>query len=480
MSESSTPLTSPQPQRQLGLSASFTIVAGSMLGIGIFLAPTTMALHLNSTFLFVGVWIFTGLVSLSGATTYAELGVLFPKSGGDYHFHRQALGPSVAFAYGWGLLGAGFAGSIAAMSVPFCAFQLSFLLGTSFEGVWFTLPIIGDIGGAQCLALGLIFTFTLINIYGVKLSAWIQGLTTYIPLILLFILSLITFTQDPSTSSPEIVETSASLNQHTWTLSGLTTAFLEAYFAYSGWNAIIYVAGEVKNPSKTLPLALIGGTIIVMALYLLLSGSALHFLDFDGLRVLAHRHQDIGSGIAMKFGIAWLSYGVVLLIAIALIASINATILGGGRVAYALAQDGCFWKGAGVLHPKWQTPSNALWTQAVMASFIVLVFPWELIFSTISLVMVGGGSLTVLALYLLRWKRKDLPRPYKALGYPFFPAHFMGSGIGVIGVKLYDAWLGVEGSYYSVMGLGGVCLAYVIHRLWQTRSMVKQASLEGE
>jgi APA family basic amino acid/polyamine antiporter len=473
MSASSTSSSSSQPQRHLGLSASFTIVAGSMLGIGIFLAPTTMALHLNLTLMFVGVWIFTGLVSLSGATTYAELGVLFPKSGGDYHFHREALGPSVAFAYGWGLLGAGFAGSIAAMSVPFCTFQLSFLLGVPFDGIWITLPLIGEVNQAQGWALLLILIFTLINIYGVKLSTWIQGLTTYIPLILLFILSIITFTQDPNTFVDSSKVITASSDVPSWSLSGLTTAFLEAYFAYSGWNAIIYVAGEVKRPSKTIPLALIGGTIIVMGLYLLLSGAALHFLDFEGLRSLAQKHQDIGSGIAMKFGIPWLSYGVVLLIAIALIASINATILGGGRVAYALAQDGCFWKGAGRLHPKWNTPRNALWTQAILASLIVLIFPWELIFSTISLVMVGGGTLTVLALYLLRWKQTDLPRSYKAMGYPIFPALFMVSGIGVIGVKLYDAWCGVDGSYYSVMGLAGVCLAYLSHRLWQSHLMQK-------
>ena len=456
------PLPASHPPRTLGLSAAFALVAGSMLGIGIFLAPVTMATHLNSVWVFIGVWVFTGLIALAGATSYAELGVMMPHSGGDYVFQRAALGPSVAFAYGWGLLSAGFAGSIAAMSVPLCTFQLGALTGWPVGEVALSLPLIGEVVWAQLAAMALIAVISAINIYGVSLSGHLQSVTTYVPLIALSALSLYVWASPPP--PPTALAPAPPL-----TLSGLTSAFLEAYFAYSGWNAVIYAAGEVERPERTLPRALVGGTVVVMCLYLLLCGSALHSLSLDGLRALAAARQDIGSAMAAQVGAPWALTAVLSLISVALIASINATILGGGRVALALARDGAFWAPAGRLHPRLGTPANALWAQAVMAELTVLLVPWELIFSVVSLVMVTGGALSVGALYVLRYKQPTAPRPYRALGYPYLPALFVASGALVLGVKLWDALRGVEGAWYPVWGLGVVAVAYISHSLRQGR-----------
>ncbi len=457
--------TASAPARRLGLGASFALVAGSMLGIGIFLAPVTMATHLGDTSSFIGVWVFTGLIALAGATSYAELGVMMPHSGGDYVFQRAALGPSVAFAYGWGLLSAGFAGSIAAMSVPLCTFQLGALTGWPMSDVACTLPLVGDVVWAQVAAMGLIALISAINIYGVALSGLLQSLTTYIPLIALSALSLYVWT---TPAAPAPAEGAAALAPPI-TLSGLTTAFLEAYFAYSGWNAVIYAAGEVERPERVLPRALVGGTLVVMCLYLLLCGAALHSLSLSGLRGLAAARQDIGSAMAAQVGAPWALTAVLALITVALIASINATTLGGGRVALALARDGAFWAPARLLHPRLGTPANALWAQALMAEVTVLLVPWELIFSVVSLVMVTGGSLSVLALYVLRRRDPEAPRPYRALGYPYLPALFVLSGAFVLAVKLWDAVSGVEGAWYPVWGLGVVVVAFFTHALRRGR-----------
>jgi len=448
------------PERRIGLTGSLALVAGSMLGIGIFLAPVTMATKLYSPSLFIGVWIFTGLIALAGATSYAELGVMMPHSGGDYVFHREALGPSVAFAYGWGLLSAGFAGSIAAMAVPLCTFQLGALSAWSMTEVAVSLPLLGELQWAQLSAIALIWALTMINIYGVRAASALQSLTTYIPLLALTALSLYVWSQPPVHS----VDVSAVTTGST-TLSGLTTAFLEAYFAYSGWNAVIYVAGEVERPSVTLPRALIGGTLVVMSLYLLFCSATLHGLGLDGLRQLASGRQDIASALASGLDSPFIYTLILSLISVALIASINATVIGGGRVGLALAQDGVFWSGAARLHPKHQTPANALYAQALLANLAVLVIPWHLIFSVVSLVLVIGGAMTVASLMLLRRRRPEVERPYRALAYPVLPLLFIGSALFVVVIKSLDLWWGVEGAWYPIGGLLLVGLAYVAHRL---------------
>ena len=455
-----------RPVRRIGLTGALALVAGSMLGIGIFLAPVTMATHIHSPALFLGVWAFTGLIALAGATSYAELGVMMPHSGGDYVFHREALGSSVAFAYGWGLLSTGFAGSIAAMAVPLCTFQLGNLSGWPMSETALQLPILGGVQWAQLGAIVLIWLLTMVNIYGVKVASALQSLTTYIPLIALSALSLYVWSQ-PSVNTD--VGADALSTHVTWSVSGITTAFLEAYFAYSGWNAVIYVAGEVERPQVTLPRALIGGTLVVMCLYLLFCSATLHGLGLDGLRSLAEGRQDIASALAEGLGSPLLLTLILSLISVALVASINATVIGGGRVGFALARDKAFWSGAARLHPTYQTPANALYAQALIASLAVLFIPWHLIFSVVSLVLVVGGAMTVGSLFVLRARQPNAERPYRALGYPWLPLLFIASAIFVVIVKLFDVYQGIEGAWYPVGGLLVVGVAFVLHRALQRR-----------
>lgn len=475
------------------------MIAGSMLGIGIFIAPCLAAKHIPSNELFFAAWIFTGLIALAGASIYGRLGVMMPRSGGEYIFHREALGSSAAFAYGWGLISAAFAGSLAALSVALCTYQvpelLRFLLGADLKQFQepFTLSL-GDlqlltVSWAQLGAVGLIFALTLINTYGLKISGKLQELMTYIPLFALFVLCVYLFTLEPTSAA------SLPARVHDWSLSGVSTAFLEIYFAYSGWNAIIYVAGEVKEPRRNIPIALIGGTLCVMTLYLFFCGASLHFLGLEGIS----QHYLLGNGIthgingarleelralieaapsaALLEELSWreqldvvLSIGMTSLITIALLASINATVIGGGRVAYMMSKDRCFWGAASKLNEKHNTPANALWILALIASLIALFVPYETIFSLISLVMVAGGSLTAVTFYLFK---RDRGERLSAVEWSVLIL-FVSASLSVISVKCYDAWVGKSDSRLALLGLGVVCLAFIGHWAYSKRSTLRE------
>lgn len=476
-----------QPKRSIGGLGAYSIVAGSMLGIGVFLTPITMAPDIPTTAAFLALWVVAGLISMCGAVAYAELGCMMPFSGGDYVFQRQAFGDSVAFAYGWGLFTAAFAGSIAALTVPLCSFQLGELTGLPMMDIALSLPApIGDVTWAEISAIGVVCALTFLNVAGVRLSTVVQNLTTLVPIALfsgMAIYALVGY--DPTwievgeavarVATPDapthlqIEQTSSGL-----TLSGLVSAFLAAYFAYAGWNAIVYVAGEVESPGKNIPRSIIGGLISVVLLYLLFAGTFVSVLGLDGLSALYDPEtqqptMDVGSAVALAVAGSGAKLVVVALIAAALLSTINATILGGGRVGYALARDGAFWSKAATLHPKNGTPARALWVQALFSSLMIILVPWYVMFELVGLIMVIGTALTVVALYVLRHKEPETERPYRATGYPLIPALFVLTSILVLASEFYDISQGKDNAWYPMIGLGIVLLAFAFHRLFGTQ-----------
>ena len=458
-----------QPKRSIGKLGAFSIVAGSMIGIGIFLTPITMAPEIPSTAAFLLLWVAAGLISMCGAVAYAELGCMMPMSGGDYLFQRKAFGDSIAFAYGWGLMTAAFAGSIAALAVPLCSFQLGELTGLPMWNTALTLPgPIGDVLWAEIAAISVVLVLTILNVAGVQLSTIVQTLTTLVPITLFSAMAIYVLADfEPSTKG--IPEARPAHLSESLSLSGLVSGFLAAYFAYAGWNAIVYVAGEVESPEKNIPRSIIGGLLSVILLYLLFAGTFINVLQIEGLTNLydpvSHQPKmDVGSAVAMEVAGEGAKTLVVGLIALALLSTINATILGGARVGYALAKDGGFWSKAAVLHPKTSAPANALWAQAIFATLMILFIPWSVMFELVGLVMVIGTALTVIALYVLRKREPEANRPYKAFGYPFIPALFIVTSVLVLGSEIHDVFTGGENAWYPMTGLGVVFVAYVYHR----------------
>lgn len=458
-------------RRSIGFWGAFSIVAGSMLGIGIFLSPAEMARVISSPWVFLGIWLAAGVIVTGGAVAYAELGTRFPKAGGDYVFHREAFGSSVAFATGWGLFGAIFSGSIAAVAVAVWQYQLSALTGFDFNQIAFHVGSAG-ISWAQVMGSGLVLALTALNARGVQLSAFWQQITTLTPVLLLFGIAAIvlvlvaTGTLDVAPVASEPIPL---------TMGGIVTAYLAAYFAYSGWNAVIYVAGEVDEPARNIPRALLSGTLTITGMYLLLCVAFLAVLGLSGLA----KGGEAGSALAAVLGGGWMAGLMNILVFLCLLATLNGSILGGGRVAFAMARDGVFLRAAGRLDGETGAPTTALWLQAIWSVVLVLTNRFEDLLLAVSLTMVVTGALTVIALWRVRARDGHQPGTWRAFGSPWLPGLFLLSCLLVIAGQLITVLRG-EARGNPLLGLGVLVLAYFGHALWSRRRRTAPAAAHPE
>ncbi|GEM_PF-427925 len=443
--------------RTLGGLPALALVAGSMLGIGIFISPPEVAKHVSGPVPFMAMWLIGGLTALFGALSLAELGAMMPRDGGDYAYLRQSWGRGVAFAAGWLQLLAIFPGSLAAVALATSKHQIPDLLGPSFAGS----VLIGGlpIPVAHLSAAALIILLTVINHIGVKVSGVVQVLVTSVPLAVLLIATLVVLWQhEPATITPALSASEAS----TTTAPDLAKAYLPVYFAYSGWNAAIYVGGEIKQPARNLPRALVGGTVIVTALYLILCVGFLEVFTIDQLAGIA---GEAGTAAAKAvFGPIGMTI-VTILIMLAMIGSLNGTVLTGSRVAFAMGEKGDCARAAAELHPRFATPVVALWMQCAIA--LVLLFLDLLIFGdgldtliayTTSAMLITG-TLTVLSVIILRRRLPKLERPYKTWLYPLPPILYAVSSIVVLvmlaregdpSVWIATGWFAVALLFYRV------------------------------
>ena len=446
--------------RVIGPVAGASIVAGSMLGIGIFLSPPIVAANVPSLPGFFLLWLLGGVIALSGAVSCAELGTMMPRSGGDYVFQHRAFGPSLAFASGWVLFGPIFCGSIASMAVGMCTYQLPLLLGRDLSGVAFTMPLAGlPVSWAQVAALGLVPALTLLNAMGARPSARTQAALTLLPIGVLTLISGYAITHGGGGAA---AASAAPTITGPITLHGVVVAYLAVYFAYSGWINIIYVAGEVEQPRRGLPRAMLGGTLVVTCLYLLLCSGFVRTLGFAGLAGAGEAGSASAQVLAGDLG----KLLITILISSALVASINGTIMAGPRVAYAMGKRGAAWRWLGVLHPRTRVPVRALWVQAVVSGVLIVSGKFEQLLAMVSLTMVVTGSITVAALYVLRRTAPDAPRPYKATGYPAFPLVYLVSSVIVIVDMARSAGSGAWADVYPLIGLVGTAALFVAHRVY--------------
>ncbi len=406
--------------RSLGPFAALALVAGSMLGIGIFIAPPVVAAQLDHPGTFLLMWLAGGLSALFGALAVAELGAMMPRAGGDYPYLRIAYGPGIAFGVGWLQLLAIFPGSLATMAVGTASFQFPVILGSYFD-----LPAQLGLPNEVTWAVVIIVGLTALNHVGVVMSGRFQvGLTTIPVLVLLGASVLVLATQGVSGgawgASPGPI--------HAPGIAATAMAFLPVYFAYSGWNAAIFVGGEIRNPARNLPRALIGGTLGVTILYFVL---CVGFLAVFPMGDLA-RVGEVGTAAASALFGAVGKVGVTTLIVLAMLGSINGTVLTGSRIAYAMARHGHCPPSAGKLHERYRTPVVALWMQAAWSVVLVLSQSFEQLMNYTSAAMLITGTLTVLAVIVLRRKMPDTTRPYRTWGYPVTPILYATSSVVVL------------------------------------------------
>lgn len=445
--------------RVIGALSGFAIVAGSMVGIGIFLSPPIVASHISSAPLFFAMWALGGLISLAGAVACAELGTMMPKAGGDYVYQYEAYGPSTAFASGSVLFAAIFCGSIATLAVGLCTYQIPTLLGLDFSVQALPLPFGDGLSWSELAAIVVVLVLTTLNTRGAQLSARTQTTLTLLPIALFTVFAIALMLRGPSVAP---AATDAAAESIPLTAHGLAVSYMAIYFAYSGWINIIYVAGEVAEPGRNIPRSLISGTLAITLLYLLLCGGFYEALGMVGLREAG----EAGTATATLLGGEAGRYTVTTLIACALTACTNATVLGGARVAYAMARHGALFRGLGALEGTRQAPLRALWTQAAISCLLIVSGTFEQLMTMVSLAMVVTGTLTVSSVFMLRGKQPERARPYRATGYPVLPGLYIVASLLTIGIMAWRAVAGEKGAWVPVFGLLILTGAYAIHRTY--------------
>jgi len=393
-------------RRTLGLRNGVMLVVGNVVGAGIFTTSGFLADQVRDPVVFIAIWVAGGLVTLCGALTYAELGAMFPRAGGDYQFLKEAYGPWAGFMLGWLSFWIITPGSIAALSIAFVEY----------------VPGLPDEPAARKLgALAVIAAVSALNRLGVRIAGNTQDAITIGGVLLLAAMGaagLALGHGDPS-------------NLATGATGGLSLpaggAFIAVIFTYSGWFAAAYVGGEVVRPERNVPLSLALGTGAVTLLYVTMNTIYIYAVPLEEMAGQENVAQ-------LAFGRLFAGRGafaVAAAILLAIASCINATVMTGARVCYAMARDGMAPARLGAVHPVRGTPSAAILVQAIVAGALVAAGTFDQLLSCVVFAMVLGSVATAAAVYVLRVKKKGTRRPYRTLGYPVIPAIFIGAYIWV-------------------------------------------------
>jgi basic amino acid/polyamine antiporter, APA family len=451
--------------RGLGLLDSVLLLVGGIIGSSIFLTAKDIALALPHPMLFLLVWVVGGGISLCACFAFAELGSMFPDSGGQYVYLREAYGELPAFLYGWMLFSVGNGGSIAALAVGSAAYLGSMIPSLSQEHVVLSLAGV-VVTRVQVVALFLITVVTAVNVFGLRRGTILQNIATWAKFIAMASFILLGFaigkgdwhhftTRGGMFNGGMFSGITMHMGFSTM-LSAFGVALIAVFWAYDGWVYITWVAGEVKEPRRNVPLAMVVGVLIVGAIYIAMNMTYLYALPLDQIA----QHETIAqTSAAVLFSPAaavWLSA----LIALSVFGALACAVLSCARVYYAMALDGVFFPQMAKVHPKWRTPAVALIGQSAWAGVLTLSGRYDQLYTYVMFGMVLSYTLTVIGLFLLRWKRPQIPRPYRCTGYPWLPAiyilvgaawtlntiitrpaeAFWGTAIVLVGVPGYLYW----------------------------------------
>ena len=445
---------SPKLDRQLGLFDSTMMVVGIVIGSGIFMTTGLMADALPSASLILIVWLLGGLQMLAGALTYAELGAAMPKAGGQYVYLREAYGSLPAFLFGWVAFIAYLTGTNAAIAVAVAEHLGSFYPSISNHNI-----VIGfdyfSISGGQIFAISLILILSFINYLGILFGKWIQNVFTILKIgsILFFALAGL-FISTGNHIDFSINPTSMSIGS---ILTGMGIALVAVTWTVGGWEYVTFAAGEIKNPKKNLPLALIIGTVVILVLYIIINIAYLKVLPMDSLI----GELKVGEATAKSLYGPGIAGAFVVVVIISMFGSLNGNILVGPRISYAMAKDKLFFSKAADVHPKFHTPGNAIMIQGLWASVLALSGTFEEIITLVVFVnfmMWIAASSTV---FVLRKKQPELERPYKVWGYPYVPAFFIIFSSAIMINTFF------ESPQQSLMGIGLTLLGIPAYLYWK-------------
>jgi APA family basic amino acid/polyamine antiporter len=422
-------IVAPQPNLVRGLSLldSVLLLVSGIIGSSIFLTAKDIAGPLPNPILFFLVWILGGVISLCACVAFAELGSMFPDSGGQYIYLREAYGDLVAFLYGWMLFAVANGGTIAALSVASAAYMGNIIPAISQEHVIFSLAGM-SFTRAHAVGLVLIAVLTYVNVFGLRWGALLQNLSTWTKFSAMAVFVVLGFAIGKGHWSNFTAHTAGGLSMGLSAgqlVSALGVGLIAVFWAYDGWVYITWVAGEVKDPRRNVPLAMVLGVLAVGAIYLAMNMTYVYALPMNEVA----KHETIAHAAAAQLfspgAAGWLSA----MIAISCFSAAAACTLSGSRVYLAMAQDGVFFRRMAVIHPKWRTPAFSLIGQGIWAAVLTMSGRYDQLYTYVIFGMVLSYTLTVIGLFILRWKRPDVPRPYRCTGYPWLPAIYVLVGV---------------------------------------------------
>jgi basic amino acid/polyamine antiporter, APA family len=475
--------------RGLSLLDSVLLLVGGIIGSSIFLTAKDIAGPLPHPVLFLLVWIIGGGISLLGCTAFAELGSMFPDSGGQYVYLREAYGDLPAFLYGWMLFTVGNGGTIAALAVGSAAYLGGIIPAISQDHVifstnlptpallrfldfigfppWATIRLQSDsftfaFTRPELVALVMIAVVTWINVVGLRRGAILQNVATWAKFAAMAVFVILGFAIGKGdwhhfTSSDTGTLSGLTMGMHaSQLLSAFGVALIAVFWAYDGWVYITWVAGEVKEPRRNIPRSMVLGVIIVGVIYVAMNMTYVYALPLTEIA----KHETIAHTAAVALfspaAATWLSA----LIALSCFGAMASCVLSGSRVYYAMAKDGVFFKRMAEVHPKWGTPAFALIGQSIWAAVLTVSGSYDRLYTYVMFGMVLSYTLTVIGVFVLRWKRPDAERPYRCTGYPWLPGFYilvigawtlntifnrpveaaLGAGIVLLGVPGYLYW----------------------------------------
>jgi len=417
--------------RRLGPLDAAAIIVANVIGGGILFTPPQVAAAVPNPVWFLATWLAGGALAFAGAVAYAELAALRPRAGGEYVYLREAYGPLAGFMTGWTSFVAGFAGAMAASAIFLIVTLNRFIPGVADPTPFFVIPLPYaplTFSRHALLALAAIWLFAFVPIGGVGPGRVVTNVLATLKVTALIVFIALGFSIGAG-SSANLQQVAGPVAPTNWLL-----ALVPVMFTYSGWNAASYMAEEIKNPGRNVPLALMLGTAVVVAVYVLFNMLCLYVmpigefatvrgsvLDVIGERLLGARAADILAVVAI----------------VSLAAGINAWTFAGPRVYYAMARDGVFFPAASHVHPRFKTPHVSITAQALWASVLILTGSLDSLTNYVGFAITLFAGIAVAAVFVLRAREPEAPRPYKALGYPIAPGIFVLASLAIVVNAVY-------------------------------------------
>ncbi len=403
--------------RGLSLTDSVLLLVGGIVGSAIFLAVKDAAQTLRHPAAFLGVWMLGGGISLLACFAFAELGAMYPDSGGQYVYLREAYGDFWAFLFGWMVFSVNFSGTIAALGVGFADYAEAILP----YGAGRTVLAFGGwgISRSQVVALAVIALVTWANVVGLRRAAVLQNIATWMKFAAIAVFVALGFVIGRGSTAHFTAVAAAATS--VGTLFAVAIALNAVFWAYDGWNYIACTAGEVRDPQRNIPRALVIGIGLVAIIYIGLNLVYLYALPLSRIAQEETIAQLAAVALFSPAAGRWIS----MLIAVSCFGAMSACILSGARVVYAMGCDGAFFRQMAYVHPRWRTPTVALIGQGIWSGVLALSGRYDQLYTYVMLMGVLAYMGTVAGLFVLRHKHPEIPRPYRCTGYPWTPAIYL-------------------------------------------------------